>query len=404
MSQPSIKTDAEIRLLTEMLADSFDEESQIPPGASLRVSECPAPAVLWALFEPAAEETAWTLRMRDHVKGCPECGSLTKRLQGFVAASEDRASISREYEAAWKSAEKRMERKLQNMLALNAQSRMKPKPEPWWKLRWLPPMTMAYALGGCAVVLLLLSGITLFLAGGKPDASSNQLAQSDADIWSQPASQGDDADRHGASEPAGASSNAPGSSPGAAQPGSSNGEVAAQHSAPGAVSTGQPLQSGPSAAEPRPTEAANPGANATATQRPELGGQPSRTIATSSEAANAAIHTLSVQLTAGMQGRIQILLVRQEGSSTIVDAALTPLSSTASPSVIFSARIGAGSAPVRLRIHMIEQDGKRMKLQGADVTAVTVAWPDKERKPLPGESFEVKVLSGTTLTSEAEKK
>jgi hypothetical protein len=105
-----------------------------------------------------------------------------------------------------------------------------------------------------------------------------------------------------------------------------------------------------------------------------------------------------------MQGRIQILLVRQEGSSTIVDAALTPLSSTASPSVIFSARIGAGSAPVRLRIHMIEQDGKRMKLQGADVTAVTVAWPDKERKPLPGESFEVKVLSGTTLTSEAEKK
>ena len=53
---------------------------------------------------------------------------------------------------------------------------------------------------------------------------------------------------------------------------------------------------------------------------------------------------------------------------------------------------------------MIEQDGKRMKLQGADVTAVTVAWPDKERKPLPGESFEVKVLSGTTLTSEAEKK
>jgi len=55
MNQPSIPTDAEIRLLTEMLAnhDSFDDEGDPATNAQNNSMECPAPAVLWALFEPA---------------------------------------------------------------------------------------------------------------------------------------------------------------------------------------------------------------------------------------------------------------------------------------------------------------------------------------------------------------
>ena len=57
MSHPSFKTDAEIRLLTKMLTDNFHEEDPLFPGEPLRTSECPAPALLYALFEPSAKDS-----------------------------------------------------------------------------------------------------------------------------------------------------------------------------------------------------------------------------------------------------------------------------------------------------------------------------------------------------------
>jgi hypothetical protein len=382
MNQPSIPTDAEIRLLTEMLAnhDSFNDEGDPATNAQNNSMECPAPAVLWALFEPATEETAWTLRMRNHVKRCPECGPLTQRLQGFVAASDERSSLDEEYEAAWNSAKKRMERDFHNMLAM----KVKPRPEPFWKLRWLPSRPMAYALGGCAAALLVLSGITLFYAGDKSDQGSSQLAQSESEIWTQPATKAGET-----------------SAPGAELPTENN---PPPHST--APSNEPPPESTSTAAggEQQPSTGSTTAANPAKSSGPDLSGIGNGAVATSSEASKPAIHTTSVLLTPGMDAQIQILLIRHEAGGTMVEGALTAASSPGAPSVIFSARIEDGSAPVRLRIHMLELDGKRMNLQGGDVSAVTITWPETARQPVPGQNLEVRVTKGAKLTSEAEKK
>ena len=392
MTQPSIKSDAEIRLLTEMLAehDSFAEEGDATPHADDNFTGCPAPAVLWALFEPETEETTWTARMRNHVKQCADCGPLTQSLQGFVAASDEGSPLHAEYEAAWKSAENRMERNIQNILALNTKS----KPEPFWKLRWLPSMQLAYALGGCAALLLLISGITLYQEGKKQEAGSGQIAQSDAYIWSQPAAASDTPQAPNTTEQAASGDRVPATPIGNESPQQlTDGQIA------GSVAAGEP------AAAPHPPAVASAG-NTGATpgsEGPSAGYESGGTITTSSKAAGPPIETVSLLLRAGMDATVQILLVHKEGTGTMIEGTLTPSASSGSPSAIFSARIGDGSVPVKLQIHMLELDGKRMKLQGG-VSAITVKWPVSARQPLPGQSLEVRVANGAKLVSEGKSK
>ena len=272
-----------------------------------------------------------------------------------------------------------MERNIRKRLPIHP----KPKRARWWSFEWLPSMAMVYTLGGSAAALLIFCAATVFLAGNKPPAASNQLARTEADIWTHPAPQ-----RRGA------------------EPAIGLGSMESSERFPANTARNEPHsveREATPAGEPRPNSQPVPAI-------PVLPGETGRPsarsgiIAASSENASASVHRISVELSAGMQARIQILLARQESGSTIVEAALTTPSSTTAPSVIFSARVAEDSAPVRLQIHMLEQDGRRMSLHDGEINSVIVRWPDSERKPLPGQSFEVQVLSGATLESQAERK
>jgi hypothetical protein len=378
MSRSSMRVEAEIQLLNEILAEREAEIDRHGTDAEAGPLECPAPQVLWTLFEPAAEETAWTLRMRMHVNKCPVCGPLMENLRGFAAAADGSSAVSKEGKAAWAAADKRLERNIRSLLTA------KRKPEPFWKLSWLPPMRMAYAMGGCAAMLLAAAGLVVYYGAGNEDARSGRSPQEEAAIWTKPGAQTADS-----TKPAESAGTMPANSP--------DGEHLPEPAATG-IAAGEP------AAAPQLPVAASTGAADDGTIASGAGAGGGSKIAASSQAVKTAADGPAVLLTAGTKARVEVLLVRQQAGGEEIEGNLAPLSISGAPAVIFSAYLVEGSGPVRLRIHMLEFEGKRLEVQGGDLANVTVNWPAEWRKPAPGQTVVVGILNGTMVKSAGEKK
>jgi len=377
MSRSSIRVETEIQLLNEILAEHEAESEQKQHEAEAGPLECPSPQALWALFEQAAEETALTLGMHGHVNQCLVCGQLIENLRAFAATADGSSVVSAEGEAAWAAAGKHLERKIRSQLMA------KRKSELFWKLSWLPPMGMAYAVGGCAAILLAAATWVVYYSAGKQEAHLVRFPQEEAAIWTKAGAQTADSTKPDSRESTGAK---PASEPDREHlPEPTAGSVADE-----------------SAVVPRPTVATSSGAADDETIAPGAAGAVK--LAPSSSAVNTAADGPAVLLTAGTNARVQVLLVRQHAGGEVIEGNLAPLSLSGGSAVIFSAYLGEGSGPVRLRIHMLESDGKRLEVQSGEVSNVAVEWPAEVRKPVPGQTVVVKILNGAMVKSAGEKK
>jgi hypothetical protein len=345
-----MSTRGEFELLTEILSEKDGGDMD---GAN----KCPAPALLWALLERTPDSTSTTLPLREHVSHCASCAQLVERFRGFVEAADGNGQ-SADAEKAWSGAEARISRSIEKQL----KAAMPQRRTSFWKMEWLRParLNLAWVGGGCAMAMAV-AVMAFYLNWDRQDTPASQL-KAEASLWTQPAASPTSPDTGSATPDRVSSSKA-----------ASEGDTAVSTAAPAV--TEMPAQFGARA------EAA-------------------KGVATSAANAKDASSNASLLFASGKLAWVQIFLVKPEANGGhLVEGELRTLSDGGSASknaVSFSVRVGKASAPVQLKIHSLEFEGKHFNVKG-DTIGVSVNWPEGAGELVPGQTFSVRVINGTLV-------